>query len=144
MTILEAGSYDNLAKQVSQYDDAVQMGADAIITAVISEGGMAKKFKEGMDKGIVNIGLINPIIDAPLDGKVFNDLVLGGQAAADVVIEEFKNKDKVRVVTFPGPAGSGWAEGLGWSLPGQTQGKRPRASSRSWPPNSAMRARASS
>jgi protein TorT len=112
LTILEAGSYDNLNKQVSQYDDAIQMGAQAIITSVISEGGMNKKFKEGMEKSIVNIGMINPIKEAPLDGKVFNDVVFGGQAAADVVIEEFKDKDKVRVVIFPGPAGSGWAEDL--------------------------------
>lgn len=125
LTILEAGGYDNLNKQVSQYDDAIQMGADAILTSVISEGGMSKKFKEGKDKGIVNIGVINPIEQAPLDGKVYNDVVIGGEAAADVVMEEYKNQDKVRVLIFPGPAGSGWAEGLSNAFKARLAAKAP-------------------
>lgn len=112
LTILDAGGYDNLNKQLSQYDDAIQMKADAIIAGVISEGGMSKKFQEGKEKGIINIGLINPIYEAPLDAKVYNDVKFFGVAAADAVMEEFKDKDKVRVVIFPGPAGSGWAEDI--------------------------------
>ena len=112
LTILDAGGYDNLNKQLSQYDDAVAMKADAIIAAVISEGGLKKKLEEGMSKGIVNIGLINPIYEANITAAVYNSVKLGGRAAADVVIEEFKDSSKVRVAIFPGPAGSGWAEDM--------------------------------
>jgi protein TorT len=112
LTILDAGGYDNLNKQLSQYDDAVAMKADAILAAVISEGGLKKKLEEGMSKGIVNIGLINPIYEANITAAVYNDVKLGGRAAANVVIDEFKNFSKVRVAIFPGPAGSGWAEDI--------------------------------
>ena len=97
LTILDAGGYDNLNRQLSQYDDAVAMRADAIITSVISEAGMSKKFNEGMAKGIVNVAMINPVYEAKIDGAVYNDVKFFGRAAADVVMEEFKESPKVRV-----------------------------------------------
>ena len=109
-TLLDAGGYDNLNRQLSQYDDAVAMRADAIITSVISEAGMSKKFNEGKAKGIVNVAMINPVYEAKIDAAVYNDVKFFGRAAADVVIDEFKESPKVRVALFPGPAGSGWAE----------------------------------
>jgi protein TorT len=65
-----------------------------------------------MAKGIVNIVLINPVYEAHVTASVYNDVKFFGAAAADVVMEEFKNTPKVRVVIFPGPAGSGWAEDI--------------------------------
>ena len=44
MTLLQAGGYENLPKQISQWDDCVAAGADAIVTGPISEAGMSKKF----------------------------------------------------------------------------------------------------
>src|SRR3954447_17840392 len=55
MTLLQAGGYENLPKQISEFDDCVASGAQAIVTGAISEAGMAKKFQEGLDKGIVQI-----------------------------------------------------------------------------------------
>jgi protein TorT len=112
LTILDAGGYDNLNRQLSQYDDAIAMKADAIITGVISEGGLSKKFEEGMAKGIVNVSLINPVYEAKVTAGVYNDVKFFGQAAADTVIEEFKDSPKTRIAIFPGPAGSGWAEDI--------------------------------
>jgi protein TorT len=112
LTILDAGGYDNLNRQISQYDNAVAMGADAIITGVISEAGMRKKFEQGMAKGIVNIVLINPVYKVNVTASIYNDVKFFGAAAADVVMKEFKDTPKVRVVIFPGPAGSGWAEDI--------------------------------
>ncbi len=112
LTIWEAGGYTNLAKQLSQYDDAVAMGADAIIVGVISEAGMNKKIKEGKAKGILNISSINPTFEAPFDARVQNSLPTMGMASAKGACEYYKARDKVRVVQLPGPAGSGWAEGF--------------------------------
>ena len=44
LTLLQAGGYENLPKQISQFDDFVAAKSDAIITGAISEAGMAKKF----------------------------------------------------------------------------------------------------
>ncbi len=110
MTILEAGGYTNLNRQLSQFDDAVAMKADAIISGVISEGGMSKKVKEGLDKGIVQIAFINPVFEAPFTGIVFIDQEIMGVIAGELVAKEYKNTEKVNTLVFPGPQGSGWAE----------------------------------
>jgi protein TorT len=111
LTIFDAGGYDNLNRQLSQYDDAMAMGADAILLGVISETGMNKKINEGKAKGIINVTFQNPVFEAPVDVAVQNDMQVMGWAAADAVIDYFKDKEKVRTVILPGPAGSGWAEG---------------------------------
>lgn len=110
LTVLEAGSYDNLNKQLSQYDDALAMGADAIIAGVISDVGFAKKFQEGKEKGVLNIIFINPVKDTPSDFSIFNDMKFMGQSAAEVVVDEYKDWKKVKVAILPGPAGATWAE----------------------------------
>jgi len=110
LTIFDAGGYDNLNRQLSQYDDAMAMGADAILLGVISEAGMNKKINEGKAKGIINVTFQNPIYEAAVDVAVQNNMKIMGYAAADAVVEYFKDKEKVRTVIFPGPAGSGWAE----------------------------------
>jgi periplasmic protein TorT len=71
MTLLQAGGYENLPKQISQWDDCVASGAQAIVTGAISEAGMAKKCQEGLDKGIPQISTVNPVADAKLTAKVF-------------------------------------------------------------------------
>jgi periplasmic protein TorT len=108
-TVLQAGGYDSLPKQISQFDDCVAAGADAIITAPISEAGMAKKLEEGMTKGIPQFGLANPIIDTPVTGKVTADFVLKGRQTGEYLVEHLGDAGG-KAVSFPGPQGSGWAE----------------------------------
>ncbi|RWL85589.1 MAG: TMAO reductase system periplasmic protein TorT, partial [Mesorhizobium sp.] len=50
LTVLQAGGYDALPKQLSQYDDCVASGAQGILVAAISEAGLAAKLKEGNAK----------------------------------------------------------------------------------------------
>jgi protein TorT len=111
MTVFEAGGYTNLSRQISQYDDCVALGADAIIVGAISEAGLLQKLKEGADKGLVQVGLINPMVEAPVTSAIFNDYDSKAEVAGKAVVELFKDKEgPVNAVDFPGPAGSGWAE----------------------------------
>jgi len=110
LTVLEAGGYTNLNKQISQFDDCVALGADAILHSVISEEGLNRKIEEGRDKGIVQIGVGNPIFHGPVDAKVFADQSLMGYMGGMFAVDYFKDREKARVVQFPGPQGSGWAE----------------------------------
>ncbi|MEW5721458.1 MAG: TMAO reductase system periplasmic protein TorT [Thermodesulfobacteriota bacterium] len=110
LTILDAGSYDNLNKQLSQYDDALAMGANAIIAGVISDVGFKEKLQEGKAKGVMNIIFINPVKDTPSDFSIFNDIPFMSYAAAETVLDEFKDQAKVKVALLPGPAGANWAE----------------------------------
>lgn len=111
LTLLQAGGYENLPKQISQFDDCVAAKADAIITGAISEAGMAKKFEEGLGKNIPQIMLINPVADAPVTAKVSVDYPVLGKLAADFILANYAGKD-MEVSAFPGPQGSGWAEGF--------------------------------
>lgn len=111
MTLYQAGGYDNLTKQLSQFDDCVAAGADAIITGAISEAGLAKKFEEGLAKKIPQISVINPVADAPVTAKVSVDYPTMGKLAASYVLKELGGKT-AEVAAFPGPQGSGWAEGF--------------------------------
>lgn len=107
MTLLQAGGYENLPKQISQWDDCVASGAQAIVTGAISEAGIARKFQEGLDKGIPQISTVNPVADAPLTAKVFVEFDAMGRMTGDYLVKKGVTGN---AVTFPGPQGSGWAE----------------------------------
>ncbi len=109
LTVFEAGGYTNLNKQLSQLDDCVALGADAILVSVISEAGITKKIEEYSKKGLVLIGASNPVHEAPVTAKIFTDQELMGYTGGQLAVEHFKGKAS-RVVQFPGPQGSGWAE----------------------------------
>lgn len=109
VTVLQAGGYTALPKQVSQYDDCVAAGADAILIGAISEAGMAAKITEGMGKNIVNIAVANPILDTPITARVTPDFYQKGFQTGEYVKKFLADKEGA-AVGFPGPQGSGWAE----------------------------------
>ncbi|MFT4268531.1 MAG: TMAO reductase system periplasmic protein TorT [Xenophilus sp.] len=108
-TVLQAGGYDQLPKQVSQFDDCLNSGADAIIVGPISEAGLKNKFKAAADKGIPTIVFINPVADAPVTSKIFVDFKTKGKQTGEFLRQSLGNAGG-KVVAFPGPQGSGWAE----------------------------------
>jgi protein TorT len=107
--IYQAGGYENLPKQLSQFDDCMAGGYDAIIAGAISEAGLARKFTEAKSNGVPVVAVLNPIAEAETAGKVFADNVIMGQQTGDYLASHMGGKP-AKVVAFPGPAGSGWAE----------------------------------
>lgn len=108
-TLLQAGGYSNLPKQISQYDDCVAAGADAILIGAISEAGLAAKINEGMAKGIVNIAVANPILETPITARITPDFYAKGFETGEFV-KQFLGDKGGNAAGFPGPQGSGWAE----------------------------------
>ena len=109
MVVYQAGGYSNLPNQLSQYDDCIAGGADAILIGAISEAGVAAKINEGMSKNVVNIGVANPILETPITARITPDFYQKGMQTGNFL------KDKLgdaggKAVAFPGPQGSGWAE----------------------------------
>ncbi|UVC12152.1 TMAO reductase system periplasmic protein TorT (plasmid) [Rhizobium sp. TH2] len=110
-TIFQAGGYTEAAKQVAQYNDCVALGVDAIIIGAISEAGLAKSMAEGKAKGIVQVGVINPLQGDVADAKIYANYDVAAAAGARFLAEKFKDSaDPVKLLHFPGPQGSGWAE----------------------------------
>lgn len=108
-TLLQAGGYSNLPRQISQYDDCLAAGADAILIGAISEAGLAAKINEGMAKGVVNIALANPILETPVTARITPDYRAKGFETGELVKKHLGDKGGA-AVGFPGPQGSGWAE----------------------------------
>lgn len=131
LTLLQAGGYENLPKQISQFDDCVAAKADAIITGAISEAGMAKKFEEGLGKKIPQIMLINPVANAPVTAKVSVDYPTLGKLAGDFILKTYAGKD-LKVAAFPGPQGSGWAESFFKGFDGALAGSKAKIVDTKW------------
>lgn len=109
VTIYQAGGYENLPKQLTQFDDCMASNFDALIVGAISEAGLARKFNEAQKAGKPVIAVLNPVDKAPTTSKVFaNNVIMGeqtGQYLADAAGDQ-----PSKIIALPGPAGSGWAE----------------------------------
>lgn len=109
MTLFEAGGYENLPRQISQFDDCMAGGYDAIVIGAISEAGLALKFEEAIAAGIPVISTVNPVADAETTAKMFVEFDVMGEQTGSYLVEHLAGAE-ANVVNFPGPAGSGWAE----------------------------------
>ena len=109
MTLYEAGGYENLPKQLSQFDDCMAGNFDAIIVGPISEAGLTRKLREAEQAGKPVISTVNPLPKAPATSRMFVDFTLMGKQTGTFLVDSVKGQ-KANVVNFPGPAGSGWAE----------------------------------
>lgn len=109
MTLYQAGGYENLPKQLSQFDDCMAGPFDAIVIGPISEAGVDRKFREAKRAGKPVISTVNPVHKGHYAAKMDVNFVTMGEQTGTFLIDYMKGKP-ARVVNFPGPAGSGWAE----------------------------------
>jgi protein TorT len=109
MTLYQAGGYENLPKQLSQFDDCMASGYDAIVIGAISEAGVTRKIKEATATGKPVISTVNPVAKAPATSKFFVDFTKMGDQTGNYLVDYLQGKTG-NVVAFPGPSGSGWAE----------------------------------
>ncbi|WP_181181553.1 TMAO reductase system periplasmic protein TorT [Mesorhizobium sp. B3-1-6] len=111
MTIFDAGGFQNLTKQLSQYDNCVALGADAILFQAISEEGLVRKVEDGKAAGIAQIAVDNMVSpNMPYDAGVFPDNYQQAYASAKFSQELFKNETgEVGILDFPGPQAANWA-----------------------------------
>ena len=105
---LDAGGYDKLANQVTQVENCVAGGANAVVLVAISEDGMGNLMAELNEKNIPVIAAINPV-NAETAARVLTNphdeaLRLGQFLAA----EHPAGSDPVKVGWLPGPKGAGF------------------------------------
>lgn len=111
MTVLEAGGYTNLAKQISQIEDCVASGAEAVIIGAISEDGLNNMIKEVSSQGIPVIDFMNGVTSKDIAAKSLVSFgEMGAGAGRYIAGKHPQGTGKVKVAWFPGPAGSGWVE----------------------------------
>ena len=111
MTLVEAGGYTNLNKQISQIEDCVAGGAQAVIIGAISYDGLNNLVKEVTSKGIPVIDVINGMSSPDLTAKSLVSFGEMGFKAGEYIAKQHpKGSGKVKVAWFPGPPGAGWVE----------------------------------
>ncbi len=111
MQLVEAGGYTNLNKQISQIEDCVARGADAVVIGAISFDGMNNLVREIRGKGTPVIDVINGISSPELSAKSLVSFGEMGYKAGEYIANLHPaGSGKVQVAWFPGPPGAGWVE----------------------------------
>ena len=111
MTLLEAGGYTNLNKQISQIEDCVANGAQGVVIGAISYDGLNNLVKEIRGKNIPVIDVINGMSSPDLSAKSLVSFGEMGFKAGEYIAKLHpKGSGKVKVAWFPGPPGAGWVE----------------------------------
>ncbi|MEM8794434.1 MAG: TMAO reductase system periplasmic protein TorT [Pseudomonadota bacterium] len=111
MQLVEAGGYTELNKQISQIEDCVAAGAQAVVIGAISFDGLNNVVKEISAKGIPVIDVINGMSSSELSAKSLVSFgEMGAKAGAFLAEKHPAGGDAAKVAWFPGPAGAGWVE----------------------------------
>lgn len=111
LNIAEAGGYTNLNKQISQIEDCISNGVDAIVLGAISRDGLNNVIKEASQKGIPVIDLVNGVSSKEIKAKsLVSFYTMGYETGAYLAKKYPKGSAGVQVGWFPGPAGAGWVE----------------------------------
>lgn len=123
MQLVEAGGYTELNKQISQIEDCVSAGADAVVIGAISFDGLNNLVKEIRDKGIPVIDVINGMSSPDLSAKSLVSFGEMGAKAGEFLAQNHPaGSDAVKVAWFPGPPGAGWVEAGNTGFVGAIEG----------------------
>jgi protein TorT len=121
--IVEAGGYTELNKQISQIEDCVSAGADAVIIGAISFDGLNNVVAELAAKNIPVIDVINGMSSDKLSAKSLVSFgEMGAKAGAFLASLHSAGGTAAKVAWFPGPAGAGWVEAGNTGFQGAIEG----------------------
>src|SRR5438874_1022855 len=108
VTLLEAGGYEHLDKQVSQVEDLVASKVDAIILAAVSGPGTVGVVENAVAAGIPVIN-VNVMTDSDkVVARIRSDDDVIGRMQADFMGDRLKGAGNV--VMLRGAPGTSWAE----------------------------------
>lgn len=111
MNLVEAGGYTELPKQISQIEDCVAGGAQAVVIGAISYDGLNNLVDEIAKKGIPVIDVINGISSKEISAKSLVSFYTMGQKTGEYLAKLHPaGSAPAKVGWFPGPAGAGWVE----------------------------------
>ncbi|MEN3161982.1 TMAO reductase system periplasmic protein TorT [Tistrella mobilis] len=111
LNVVEAGGYTELPRQISQIEDCVASGAQAVVIGAISYDGLNNLVKELAEKKIPVIDVINGISSPELAAKsLVSFYTMGSETGKYLAAKHPAGSAPVKVGWFPGPAGAGWVE----------------------------------
>lgn len=108
---VEAGGYTELAKQITQLEDCVSSGADAVVVGAISFDGLNNVIGEIAGQGIPVIDVVNGVSSSDISAKsLVSFRTMGAETGRYLAEKHPAGSEAVKVGWFPGPAGAGWVE----------------------------------
>lgn len=111
LNVVEAGGYTELNKQISQIENCVANGAQAVVIGAISADGLNSVIADIKKKGVPVIDLVNGINSPDIAAKsLVSFYTMGYQTGAYLANKHPGGSKPVKVGWFPGPAGAGWVE----------------------------------
>ena len=111
MQLFEAGGYTELDTQLSQMDDCVAQGAQAIILGAISADGVNAKVEEIVASGIPVIDFVNGVNSPEVSAHALVSFYDMGFVTGTYMKENLVTGDEpMQVAFFPGPQGAGWTD----------------------------------
>lgn len=111
LQVLEAGGYENLPTQISQIEDCVANGADAVVIGAIDVEGLNPLIGELAAQDIPVIDVVNGISSPEIIAKSLVSFGEMGTKAGEYLAGAVADTEEpVQVAWFPGPSGAGWAE----------------------------------
>lgn len=121
--VVEAGGYTELNNQISQIEDCVSAGADAVIIGAISYDGLNNLVAELASKNIPVIDVINGMSSDKISAKSLVSFgEMGAKAGEYLAKLHPAGGTPAKVAWFPGPAGAGWVEAGNTGFQGAIEG----------------------
>ena len=109
ISLIEAGGYDKLEKQLSQVEDCIANGAEILVLSSISAEGNIKQVNELRARGIKVVDLINGI-NTEVDAKSLESYYSMGRIACKWIADQHPaGSGNVKLAWFPGPPGASWS-----------------------------------
>ena len=109
ISLIEAGGYDKLEKQLSQVEDCIANGAEILVLSAISAEGNIKQVNELRARGIKVVDLINGI-NTEVDAKSLESYYSMGRIACKWIADQHPaGSGNVKLAWFPGPPGASWS-----------------------------------
>lgn len=106
---LEAGGYENLTTQITQVEDCVASGADAVVLVGVSADGMGNLLDQLQEQGIPVIDAVNGInSDVPVARVLTSPYDEGYRAGHYLAELHPAGTEQVDIGWLPGPAGAGF------------------------------------
>ena len=111
LQVMDAGGYEHLSNQISQVENCVAGGADAVIIASISQDGLKNLVADLKSKNIPVIDAFNGIASDDVSARILTIPRDEGARAGEYLAKLYPaGGEKIRVGWFPGPAGTGFVE----------------------------------
>lgn len=111
LQIMDAGGYPQLNNQISQIENCVAGGAQAVILGAVSRDGLNNLLAELKKKQIPVVDVFNGVSSEDVGAHVLASPYAEGYNSGQYLVQRHpEGSDPVRVAWLPGPAGAGFVE----------------------------------